>query len=136
MEAEEALLSHHHIRPTAVRILVMRAIMHRSETFTLNDAENWLPEMDRSSIFRTLKLFAEHKILHEIDDGSGFCKYCVCRCESSHHLNHIHFACVKCGKTYCLEDQTIPIVQLPEAFVAQDYEYIVKGICHKCTKTE
>lgn len=131
MDIEE-LLNHHDIRITAVRLLVAKAIMHRTETFSLLDVEGWLPEMDKSSIFRTLKLFSENHILHEIDDGSGQCKYCVCRCEGSHHLNHIHFACTKCGKTYCIEDTSIPVVKLPEGFIPEDIEYIVKGICPKC----
>ena len=132
MEAEK-LLTHHNIRVTAVRLLVLKAIMYKSETFSLLDVEGWLPDMDRSSIFRTLRLFVEAHILHEIDDGSGQCKYCVCRCEGQDHLNHIHFACTNCGKTYCLEDTSIPKVSLPEGFFPYDFEYIVKGVCPKCS---
>ena len=125
-------LTHHGVRPTAVRILVLRAIQHRSEAFSLADVEDWLPDMDRSSIFRALRLFTEHDLLHRIDDGSGLEKYCVCRCEGTHHLNHIHFACTQCGKTYCLEDQTVPLVTLPDGFLPHDYEYVVKGVCPRC----
>lgn len=133
MDIEE-LLEHHGVRLTAVRLLVAKAVLRKTETFSLLDVEEWLPDMDRSSIFRALKLFVEHKLLHEIDDGSGQCKYCVCRCEENHHLNHIHFACTKCGKTYCIEDTSIPIVSLPQGFIADDYEYIVKGVCEKCNR--
>ena len=35
--------------------------------------------------------------------------------------------CTKCGKTYCIEDTSIPIVSLPQGFIADDYEYIVKA---------
>ena len=131
-QIETEVLNQHGIRPTAVRILVYRAVCHRSEAFSLADVEEWLPEMDRSSIFRALRLFTEHDILHQIDDGSGIEKYCVCRCESSHHLNHVHFACTRCGRTYCLEDHTIPLVTLPEGFETHEVEYIVKGYCPKC----
>lgn len=130
---EEETLQQHGIRPTAVRLLVLRAVQHRSEAFTLADVERWMPEADRSSIFRTLRLFAEHELLHEVDDGSGLEKYCVCRCDGSHHLNHIHFACIQCGKTYCLEENTVPVVTLPPGFLAHNYEYIVKGICPRCS---
>lgn len=133
MDAEE-LLRHHDIRPTAVRLLVAKTVMHKTETFSLIDVEEWMPDMDRSSIFRALKLFAEHRMLHEINDGSGVCKYCFCRCEENHHLNHIHFACTKCGKTYCIEDTSIPLVELPAGFMPLDFEYVVKGICPKCIK--
>ena len=131
-QIETEVLSQHGIRPTAVRILVYRAVCHRSEAFSLADVEEWLPEMDRSSIFRALRLFAEHDILHQIDDGSGIEKYCVCRCTNSRHLNHIHFTCLKCGQTYCLEDYQIPVVALPPGFVMEEAEYVIKGVCWQC----
>lgn len=131
MDTKE-LLIHHEVKPTTVRLKVANTVLHRSETFSLLNVEEWLPDMDRSSIFRALRLFTEHKLLHTIDDGSGQLKYCVCRCEGHHHLNHIHFACSVCGKTYCLEDTSIPIVSVPEGFVANEYEYIIKGVCSKC----
>lgn len=130
-EAEE-YLERHGVKPTAVRILVWKEAHGQSETFSLADMERWMPTMDRSSIFRALRLFAEHHLLHIIDDGTGQQKYCVCRCDSDHHLNHVHFTCTVCGKTYCLEDYTIPVVTLPEGFVTEEIEYIMKGVCPNC----
>ncbi|MBQ0073786.1 MAG: transcriptional repressor [Prevotella sp.] len=132
MESVEEHLQEHGIKPTSVRILVWREIAEVSETFTLNDVERWMPNMDRSSIFRALRLFTEHHLLHEIDDGTGHQKYCVCRCTDSQHLNHIHFTCLNCGQTYCLEDYNIPMVDLPEGFDMQEAEYIIKGVCPRC----
>lgn len=128
----EEHLQHHGIRPTAVRIIVWRKASEQTEPFTLADMEQWLCHTDRSSIFRALRLFAEHNLLHAIDDGSGLQKYCVCRCHSESHVNHVHFSCTVCGKTLCLTDCAIPIVTLPDHFVMQECEYIVKGICPSC----
>ncbi len=133
MNSTEQYLDSHGIRPTAVRILVWDCVSAQSETFSLADMEHLMPHMDRSSIFRALRLFAEHHLLHTIDDGTGQQKYCVCRCKHSSHINHVHFTCLKCGKTYCLEDYTIPIVPLPEGFVMDDAEYIIKGVCERCS---
>ena len=133
IEAEE--LAEHGIRPTSVRILVMRAIMQRKGVFCLYDIEADVPTLDRSSIFRALRLFTQHHLLHEIDDGSGFCKYCLCQCKDhNHHLNHVHFTCTKCGKTFCIEEQKIPVVTLPEGFVQEEAEYVIKGICPDCKR--
>lgn len=128
----EEHLKEHGVKPTAVRILVWNQAEKQRETFTLNDMEEWMPEMDRSSIFRTLRLFTEHHLLHEINDGTGFQKYCVCRCDDVHHLNHIHFTCRRCGRTYCLEGYAIPYVEMPEGFALEEAEYIVKGVCQEC----
>lgn len=133
MEEIEYHLKEHGVKPTAVRNLVWQQVHHRREPFTLLDLEVDMPHMERSSIFRALRLFTEHHLLHEIDDGSGQQKYCVCRCnDPDHHLNHIHFTCLHCGKTFCLEDYQIPVVPLPEGFVMEEVEYIAKGLCPKC----
>ena len=132
MSHDEQHLEHHGIRPTAVRLLVWREIAGQTEAFTLHDLEQRMPQMDRSSIFRALRLFAEHKLLHEIDDGLGQQKYCLCRCEDSHHPNHVHFSCIRCGQTYCFEDVKIPSVALPEGFLMDETEYVIKGICPHC----
>lgn len=134
MKETETYLEAHGIKPTAVRILVWDKVQQQSETFSLHDMEQWMPQMDRSSIFRALKLFAVHDMLHIIDDGTGQQKYCVCRCEENHHINHIHFTCTKCGHTYCLEDYMIPVVEMPEGYQMEEVEYIVKGICAKCAQ--
>lgn len=127
-------LIEHGVKPTAVRILVWQQVARQTETFTLNDMERLMPNMDRSSIFRALRLFVDHHLLHEIDDGSGHQKYCLCRCHDGKHINHIHFSCTICGKTYCLEDQIIPVVSIPEGFEMHETEYIIKGICPDCKK--
>lgn len=134
MESVEEHLEEHGVKPTAVRILVWRCAQRQHSAFTLGDMEEWLPEMDRSSIFRALRLFSEHHLLHEIDDGTGFRKYCVCRCQGGQHLSHLHFTCVRCGHTYCLQDYEIPIVALPDGFVMDEAEYVVKGTCPKCAQ--
>lgn len=127
-------LIEHGIRPTAVRILVLRSIMDMDGAFCLSDIEADIPSLDRSSIFRALRLFTENHLLHEIDDGSGSCKYCLCRCKNhDHHLQHVHFTCTKCGKTFCLTEQIIPAITLPEGFIAEEAEYVVKGVCPECS---
>ena len=133
----EEMLKHHGIRPTAVRILVYKAIEEFHNPFTLDDVEIKMSTMDRSSIFRTLRLFAdsEHHIIHEVNDGSGFCKYCLCHsCGHGNIHHHLHFTCKRCKKTFCIEDVEIPEFHLPEGFEMTDIECVAKGLCSKCSK--
>lgn len=124
------------IRPTAIRVVVYEAIQDISDTFSLTDLEDILDEIDKSSIFRTLTLFREHHLIHRVDDGSGFLKYCMCHnhgeCESEER--HCHFYCKQCQKTYCLEKDIVPEVSLPESFQMQEVNYVAKGICSACSK--
>lgn len=133
-DSVEQELTMHGIRPTAVRNLVWREACSMKNAFALIDIEAALPHMDQSSIFRALRLFAEHHMLHEIDDGTGSQKYCVCHCEGDTHISHLHFTCRKCGRTYCLEDTTVPLVTLPSGFAMDEAEFIVKGLCPNCNK--
>ena len=77
--SDEQTLLNAGIRLTAVRLMVWQQIRHAfTDAFSLADLEAALSTVDRSTLFRTLTLFTESHLLHEIDDGSGAQKYCVC----------------------------------------------------------
>ncbi|MCM1311299.1 MAG: transcriptional repressor [Bacteroides sp.] len=122
------------IRPTANRILVMRALHSFSHSFSLREMEDKIDTLDKSSVFRTLRLFADHHLIHEIDDGSGSLKYELCMAEHTPDNDdlHTHFFCEKCGRTICLHDIPVPRVRLPDGFVAESVNYVIKGICDEC----
>lgn len=122
------------IRITAVRHLIWRTLREKvTDAFSLTDVQDLLYTIDRSTIFRTLTLFADHNLLHTIDDGSGMQKYCVCHCtDENHHHHHVHLTCIRCHKTWCIEDVEIPHVPVPDDFEVTEREYVVKGICKRC----
>ena len=75
----------------------------------------------------------EAHLLHEIDDGSGAQKYCVCQHDDTRHcMGHVHLTCVHCHRTFCLPNVAIPSVPLPEGFTPEETEYVVKGVCSRC----
>ena len=72
-------LTRHGIRPTAVRLLIYKTALRFHDTFSMSELEDALESVDKSTVFRTLLLFAARHLLHEIEDGSGSTKYCICR---------------------------------------------------------
>lgn len=124
------------IRVTAVRLLIWREIRRSfAGAFSLSDLEDTLPTVDKSTLFRTLTLLSEAHLLHDIDDGSGSHKFCVCHHDDTLHCTgHVHLTCRVCHRTFCLTDIRIPQVELPEGFVPEEAEYIVKGVCPECAK--
>lgn len=124
------------IRVTAIRLLIWREIRRSfAGAFSLSDLEDALPTLDKSTLFRTLTLLSEAHLLHDIDDGSGSHKFCVCHHDDTLHCTgHVHLTCRVCHRTFCLTDVRIPSVALPEGFVPEDAEYIVKGVCSECAK--
>ena len=136
--SDEQTLDNAGVRVTAVRLLVWRQVRHGfSDAFSLADLEAALPTVDRSTLFRTLSTFTEAHLLHEIDDGSGSQKYCVCStCDTHRCEGHVHLTCTRCHRTFCLTDIRIPSVPLPEGWEAVEAEYVVKGVCPTCGREE
>lgn len=131
----EEILTVHGVRLTAMRMLVYRTMESFENTFSLGDLEDRLDTVDKSTIFRVIRTFDEHHLLHEIEDGSGSKKYCLCH--HTHHQGHVeelhcHFYCTECHRTFCLTDAHIPLVSIPAGFVTETAEYIIKGHCPDC----
>ncbi len=132
----EEQLKRRKIRPTAMRLLVLDFIAKHQHAISLKDLETGLESTDRVTLFRTLKTFEDHKIIHSIDDGSGSAKYAMCTdaCGCDYPQDtHVHFYCKVCHETQCLQKVKIPAIQLPEKFSAQEASVVVKGICERCT---
>lgn len=132
----ESMLMAHGVHPTAVRLLVLGALEEIEFAFSLGDACDRLPTVDRSTLFRTLQVFADAHLLHVIDDGSKQRKYCLCH--NTHRCRpeelHCHFHCQRCDQTFCLPTVNIPVVQLPEGFTADEAEYVLQGLCPRCRR--
>lgn len=131
MASTEEFLKESGIRPTSTRVLIWEKINEVSFAFSLTDIEDLIPDIDRSTIFRTLVAFEEHHLLHSIDDGSGAQKYCVAKSEEE---QHVHITCNICHHTYCCKSLLVPKVEVPDGFQVIETSYVIKGICGECSK--
>lgn len=123
------------IKPTAIRLLILKTMIRLDRAVSLLDLENELVTVDKSTIFRTITLFHGHHLIHGVDDGTGSLKYAVCShdCDCSVSEQHTHFYCEQCHRTFCLKSIHVPIVQLPEGFSVQSINYVIKGLCAECS---
>jgi len=90
---------------------------------------------DRVTVYRTLQTFVEKGIIHQIPTIDNAIMYALCRqeCEEGHHHdNHVHFVCNHCNKTICLDEVTVPEVQLPKGFKPVQSAMVVSGLCSEC----
>ncbi len=138
MKAIEQILTQKHIRITAMRLLIYKFLSEREVAVALSDIENAFEKSERTTLYRTIKTFEEKGVVHQIDDGTGVVKYALCekdcKCETGADL-HLHFHCNSCNKTVCLTDCKMPKIKVPEGFVAENANLVVKGICDKCNTT-
>lgn len=136
MKDIEQHLERRKIKPTAMRLLVLDFIMKHKHAVSLKDLETGLESTDRVTLFRTLKTFEEHKIIHSIDDGSGSVKYAICNdtCECDYPQDvHVHFHCKICNETLCLPKVKVPAMNLPAGFAPEEANVVVKGVCSNCS---
>ena len=135
-EEIETILISRGIKPTANRILVIRELMKASRPVNLASLEILLGfSMDKASIFRVLELFAEKDVVHVIEDGSRSLKYELCNSGNKHSISdqHAHFYCEHCKETYCITTAQVPIIDVPEGFSPHSINYMIKGLCPKCS---
>lgn len=128
------LLLRHGIKPTANRIVVVKALAAMDRPLSLTELECRILSIDKSGIFRTLTLFRKCHMVHVIEDGSDGVRYELCRsmAENEDDDTHVHFFCECCHRTYCMEGTHIPEVTLPEGYVMSTANYVVKGLCPTC----
>ena len=101
------------IKPTAIRLLILKNMLEVGRAVSLLDLETLLDTVDKSTISRTIALFLSHHLIHSIDDGSGSLKYAVCD-NSCNCVVHI------------------PVIDLPKGFTLHSINYVLKGICPEC----
>jgi len=124
------------IKPTAMRVLVLKVLTEQNRALSLADLEQEFDKADKTTLYRTLKKFQENKLIHSIEDGTGSVKYALCKetCQCHPEDLHVHFLCTKCQQTYCLNDISIPSINLPMNFQLETINMVVKGICSNCDK--
>lgn len=130
----ENKLSSQDVKPTAMRILVLKSMLNSRSAMSLSDIEQQFDQADRTTLYRTLKTFESKKLIHKIDDGTNVPKFAVCfeGCKCTPEDLHIHFHCTKCEETYCLNNISIPSIELPTRFSLDQINMVVKGLCDGC----
>ena len=134
----EALFGQEGVRPTALRELIYTTLAQADEALSLGDIEVRLSTVDKSTISRTLHLLEGVGVIHRINDGTGAIKYAVSQIDAEEHNEspHAHFYCLRCGKTVCVEQTTLPSIELPEGFTPQVLDLIVQGVCPACNASK
>lgn len=136
MENIEQILENNKVKPTAMRLLVLQFLLSKKVAVTLSDIENAFAKADRTTLYRTIKTFENKGIVHQIDDGTAITKYALCEQDCSCEIEtdlHLHFHCNNCNETICLTEHKIPQIKVPDGFVSENVNLVVKGICDKCS---
>jgi Fur family transcriptional regulator, ferric uptake regulator len=125
------------LKATPMRRDILKIISSSSHALDNQEIESQMGNIDRITLYRTLKSFEEKGIIHKVTDLLGISKYAICdhACLDNHHHDHqahIHFQCDKCNNTYCVENVEIPQIKVPNNFTVSGQNIILTGNCDKC----
>lgn len=131
------LLKSKDLRITSARKKVLSIFLAAEHKALANsDVEQHFDQLDRITLYRTLRSFEDKGLIHQVHDGTGTVKYALCshQCSSDvHHDEHPHFHCKDCGKTVCLEDISLPKMELPDGYQLAERQVVLSGVCAECT---
>lgn len=137
MESEvKDLLKEFDLRTTSCRTEILGMFINKDFALSHADIEQKISSShDRVTVYRTLKTFLDKGIIHRVLDDGGSAKYALCKDSCStdiHNHEHVHFKCINCGITICLENVEVPGFSLPEGYKAIETSLLVQGICKNC----
>lgn len=137
MSEVNILLKKHGLKVTSSRKTILEVFKSITYALSYSDLDKELKgNLDKVTVYRTLKSFEESGIIHEVIDGSPQIKYALCHIgncsEHTHYDSHVHFKCDSCEKTYCLESTQIPKIELPEGYSTNKQFVSLQGECKDC----
>lgn len=125
------------LKITTTRLSLLEVFFDHECALSYHDLEEKTNQtLDKVTVYRALKIFEEKGIIHQVMDNSGSVKYALCSndCDShNHHDHHLHFKCLECENTFCIDHVEITLPDLPKGYVVKDYDLLVKGVCANCS---
>jgi|GEM_PF-63887 len=132
-----SLLKQHKLKKTEVRVQVLNCFLTHSYALGSTELELLITKnLDRVTLYRTLKVFEKSGLIHPVIKDDGTTLYAPClpeQCKIKHeHDNHIHFQCKLCRKTFCLNDLVTPKIISPQGFIIEKVNLKATGVCDSC----
>ncbi|WP_010530877.1 Fur family transcriptional regulator [Lentibacillus jeotgali] len=124
-------------REATLRVLLEREEDHLSAEDIYLLVKEKAPEIGLATVYRTLELLSELKIVDKINFGDGVSRYDL-RKEGAEHFHH-HLVCMECGSVEEIVDDLLgdveKIVEKDFSFQVEDHRLTFHGICKQCQES-
>ncbi len=138
---------HHHLPAASVlrergkRLTVQRAAIwdvlagkpdiHLSAEEVASQVQERLPQVNASTVYRTLDVLVEEGLVRRTDLGTGRAVF-----EPAHEHQHHHLVCESCGAVAHVHDDVLggiaPRIEKSSGFRLGDREVTLFGLCRAC----
>lgn len=125
-------------REATVRVLLEHEEDHLSAEDIYLLVKEKAPEIGLATVYRTLDLLTELKIVDKINFGDGVSRYDL-RTEGADHFHH-HLVCIECGAVDEIQEDLLgdveEIVESEWKFKIKDHRLTFHGICYRCQEKQ
>ena len=130
------ILTLHHLRKTPTRLAIIQCLIVSNSPQSESEMHEAMSGThDRITFYRTIQTLMETGIVHRIVADNTTVRYALNHCSIQHHehsSDHVHFHCRECSKVECLKDIPVQQYELPQGYVREECQVIIKGICKQC----
>lgn len=124
------LLIERGIKPSVQRLAVLSYLLQTKAHPHADDIYLSLlpsmPTLSRTTVYSTLKLFAEKGVILSLNHDDKGVRYDGCT------VPHAHFLCNVCNNLYDFPVENIEHKGLPKSFEIQEVQLMYKGLCEDC----
>ncbi|MBN1763643.1 MAG: transcriptional repressor [Sedimentisphaerales bacterium] len=131
----EELLQNADLRCTRGRLDILRVLLAADRPLSQDEIARRMGRngLNKVTIYRALEAFNRAGFLHIAQVQERIRYY-----ELAHRCRqmrcHPHFACVRCGRLYCLHDHYLPLIKdLDQGFVIHRQQIRLEGLCPDCS---
>ncbi|OEH85690.1 transcriptional repressor [Desulfuribacillus stibiiarsenatis] len=121
-------------REATVRILLEKDKEHLSAEDIYMLVKDKAPDIGLATVYRTLELLSELRIVHKLNFGDGVARYEITSDDEGHH--HHHIVCLECGKLEEFEDDLLEEIEKriesTKNFQIVDHRLSFFGYCKDC----
>jgi len=125
-------------REATVRVLLENEEDHLSAEDVYLLVKEKSPEIGLATVYRTLELLTELKIVDKINFGDGVSRYDL-RQEGAAHFHH-HLVCIECGAVDEIQEDLLEdveaVVERKWNFKIKDHRLTFHGICYRCQEKD
>lgn len=129
------ILEQHLVKKTTPRVALIRTLQKENRPLSENEIKEQMGDMyDRATFYRSVQTLSKAGIIHRIVADNVMVKYALNNCENGHYhqVDHAHFYCRQCHNLYCLKNIKLQTLSLPEGFVDEEHDLVIRGVCDRC----
>jgi len=131
----ESLIRDTGARLTRPRTRVLMFLLKQNRPLTHHEIHAQLPgePFDTVTLYRVLEWLTANSLVHRIAGADQVWRFSTSGGNQDHE--HAHFQCTSCESVTCFNDMPLPRrVKMPAGFTSQEVDFLIKGICPRCSK--